>query len=350
MLEIFFPILFYLNDLIDKKDVFLSKKTYLPFENFIKNEELEKNKISLEKKRLISQINLLFFSNNNDLAYNKIKELQKLPETEAYTNYFFAIWESKQENYISAINYLNTCLKYNPNFDPAWNLYGFLQSKAGNLELALDAFKKATSLEPYHPVYRYNLARIYWLLNNDKEALREIDKLIELRDNFPEAYYLKGMILEKSNIEESLNQYHQALIRNFNHEEFLIRFFNLSLKHNKTEYLTILIEKTQNLLNQEIMILRFQTFLQYGEYKNSLYEFYKIILHSLNTQKDLESHYTTLLKAQILNCYYKKDIYNFLLKNKTNLSEYKTKFIETILGYSCNKPLNEKDPLVNPAL
>lgn len=350
ILEIFFPILFYLNDLIDKKDLFLSKNSYILYDNFIKAEDLEKTKINLEKKRLIAQINLLFFINSNDLAYNKIKELQKLPGTESYTSYFLAIWESKQENHINAINYLNICLQLNPNFDPAWNLYGFLQSKAGNLEIALDAFKKATSLEPYHPVYRYNLARIYWLLNNEKESLKEIEKSIELRDNFPEAYYLKAIILEKINIEESLNHYNQALLRNFDNDEFLIRFFNLSIKYNRTDYLKTLIEKTNSNLNQEIMILRLQIFLQYGENKKSLNEFYKIILNSLNTQKDLENHYSTLSKAQILNCYYKKNINDFLLKNKANLNDYKIKFIETILSYSCNKPLNEKDPLVNPAL
>lgn len=350
ILEIFFPIFFYLNNLMDKKDLFSSKNTFILYDNFIKSEDLEKTKINLEKKRLIAQINFLFFINSNEVAYSKIKELQQLPDTEPYTNYFLAIWESKRENNINAINYLQTCLKYNPNFDPAWNLYGYLQSKAGNLEFALEAFKKATILEPYHPIYRYNLARIYWLLNQEKEALKEIEMLMELRDNFPEAYYLKAMILEKTNMEESFIYYNQALLRNFNNEEFLIRFFNLSIQYNRTDYLKTLLEKTHTNSNQEIMILRFKVFLQYGEYKNALNEFYKIMLNSLNTQKDFEHHFSTLTQAQILNCYFKIDLYNFLQNNKTKLSDYKIKFIETLVGYTCTKPLNEKDPLVNPAL
>ena len=346
ILEIFFPLLFYLNNLQNEKELYQNKKTF----ELYNPQELETTEKHFQIKSLVSDITLLFFIGKDKEAYNKTQELAKYKESESYYNYFLAVWESKQENYLKAQILLSKSLNLNPELDTAWNLLGYLQSLAGNYSDAVESFKKAISLYPYHPVYRYNLARTYWLLQKNELALNEINLCITLRDNFPEAYYLKGLLLENSNPEESINNYNEALERNFTDEDFIHRFLLLSIKYNKKEYILKILQATDNINNQNLNLLRFDLFIQYGELNKAFTEFSKIMLNGFFTIEEFQNHQKILEKAYIFSCNYKKELQSFLQKNYKNFQEYKIKFIENILIQPCKAPPIAKDPLINPAL
>jgi tetratricopeptide (TPR) repeat protein len=346
ILEIFFPLLFYLNTLQNQKELYQNKKTF----EFYNPQELETTEKQLQIKGLVSDITQMYFLGKDKEAYNKTQELAKYKEAESYYNYFLAVWESKQENHLKAQVLLSQALNLNPELDPAWNLLGYLQSLAGDYTNAVESFKKAISLYPYHPIYRYNLARTYWLLQKNDLALTEINTCINLRDNFPDAYYLKGLLIENSNPEEAIKNYNEALERNFTEEDFIKRFLSLSIKHNKKESILKILKATDNVNNQELNLIRFELFVQYGEINKAFTEFSKIMLNGFFTTEEFRNHQKILEKAYIFSCNYKKELQSFLQKNYKNLQEYKIKLIENILTQPCKTPPKAKDPLINPAL
>ncbi|GIX43184.1 MAG: hypothetical protein KatS3mg129_2917 [Leptospiraceae bacterium] len=350
ILDILLPLLIYLNEIQYNKQLYQIPRTFFLFDNSISKEELDNIEKELQIKHFISEINLLFFIGKDKEAYTKTQELKEYKEAEAYYNYFLAVWESKQGNNLKAQIYLSKALSLNQEIDPAWNLMGYLQSLAGDFQNALISFKKAIELEPYHPVYRYNLARTYWILKQNDLALKEIDQCIKLRDNFPEAYYLKGMILENSNPEEALIYYNKALERHFLVDEFLIKFFHLAIQYNKKDYILKLLEKTQNTQNQELMLLRFYIFLEYGEYNKALKELFTLLSNGLSTEEEFNKHLEILKKAEKFNCNSKKEIQLFVENNKKKLSEFKVQFLRDIISSTCKSPVDLKDPLINPAL
>lgn len=349
-LDIILPLILHLNDLKIDKNIYKNSKKFVLFDSYISKEELSSIEKEIYIKSLVSDITNLFFNNQDKEAYQKVQELLQFKEAEFFYYYFLAVWESKQENNLKAQIFIEKSLQINPELDSAWNLYGYLQSLSGNYKKAIESFSKAIELEPYHPVYRFNLARTYWLLKDKENALKEIDICIKLRDNFPDAYYLKGLILENSHLEEALNNYNLALERNFNEDEFYKKFLTLALKNNHRNYLLKILNKTNGTLNQELLIMRFEIFLQYGEYNKAISELFKILQNILKTKEEFEQYTDTLNKASILNCYYKKDIETFIKNNRKNLSEYKIQFLEKIISQKCSIPVKLKDPLINPAL
>jgi len=114
----------------------------------------------------------------------------------------------------------------------AKNHYLFYQITLDPLELkvALDALEKARLIAPSDPKIPYSLAIFYSLLadeakkNNEKLkynrlSLIEIDKSIDLKNNYRDGYFLKGQILKKTSRFEEAKKVFNFILHNLNPDD-----------------------------------------------------------------------------------------------------------------------------------
>ncbi len=184
---------------------------------------------------------------------NKIKEAQKLYKKLTAHNknnfqLFFLLGTSflQTKNYSEAINYLESSIKINPNFEDAYNNVGIALAEKKNYQKAIYNYDKALKLKPnfFHAllnkgialknIHQYenaikflNLAKdidpkkpeIYNTLGNvfkeqayyDK-AIKSYDMAIKISSDYADAYNNKGIVLNlMEKYEESFQNYKMAL-------------------------------------------------------------------------------------------------------------------------------------------
>lgn len=174
--------------------------------------------------------------------------LQKQQENDPRYQYNMGLFYLNNGNPDQAIQFFNKSLKLNPNSFLTYNGLGLAYLMKHELEKARDYFQKTLTLNPKFseahnylgtvyqemglldeaekeyrtaiadPDYKskelpyYNLARLYLLKNELKEALFYIDQALELNKTLVMAYNLKGLILEKQEkIPEAIDNYLQGL-------------------------------------------------------------------------------------------------------------------------------------------
>ncbi len=349
IIQILLPFWLYLDTIFKDIEIYNSL-TYIPFEDLILKEEMLKINKNLEIKNTIADLTLSFFMNQTLPKQESLLLLSEEESARSFLLYFLAIQEIRKENFIKARSLLEESLKLNSNFDYAWNLLGYLQSNSNNFKEAEISFKKAVTLYPNHPIYRFNLSKTYFNLGKIQDALKEIDVSIRLKENYPEAYFLKGMILEEINKEEALKNYQIALEMGLDKDSFLIQFLNLAFQLNSTTLISQIIEKLQNKKKDiEILLLLLKIHLNYGEYNKAYQIFEEILLlpsgiYELN-KEEIENQYEQL---KILNCKQGMKLQNFFLKNQNRLEKYKMDFVKKILNFNCKIHINVKDPIVSP--
>jgi Tfp pilus assembly protein PilF len=122
---------------------------------------------------------------------------------------------SMKGNFEEAINKYQACLKINPNLADAHNFLGTAYEQRGLLDKAEQEFRIAIADANYKSkeLPYYNLAGLYIEKNKLDEALVYAEKALEIKNNYPMGYNLKGMILEKlSRYKEAIESYEKALV------------------------------------------------------------------------------------------------------------------------------------------
>jgi len=122
---------------------------------------------------------------------------------------------SMKGNFEEAIKKYQACLKVNPNYAEAHNFLGTAYQQRGLLDKAEQEFRIAIADANYRSkeLPYYNLAGLYVEKTKLEEALVYVEKAIEIKNNFPMGYNLKGMILEKlSRYKEAIESYEKALV------------------------------------------------------------------------------------------------------------------------------------------
>ncbi|EHQ08073.1 tetratricopeptide repeat protein [Leptonema illini] len=232
---------------------------------------LEKANQRLKIRDLTSAITREFFLKNFRKGEALLTELKALNPTNGIDLYFQSILEFEKGNFATSIFMLEECLKKNNELDPAWNMLGYLYSRSGDQERALKAFEKAIAFEPYHPVYRYNHARALWLTGSFSAALDETKRVLDLRDNMPEAYFLAGLILEDMKREkEALPYYRLAEERGLSEDDFYVHYFRLGLKLDSSADLLRLLEKTRQSKNPDLIRMQATIRMNAGEFQRAL--------------------------------------------------------------------------------
>lgn len=249
---------------------------------------LEKAGQRLKIRDLTSAITREFFLKNFRRGEALLAELKALQPANGIDLYFEAILEYEKGNYATAIFKLEDCLKKNEALDPAWNMLGYLYSRSGAQDRALTAFERAIALEPYHPVYRYNHARALWLTGSYSDALKETKRVLELRDNMPEAYFLAGLILEDMGRHgEALPYYRQAEERGLAEDDFYVHYFRLGLKLRSSTDLLHLLETTRHSTNPDIIRMQAMVRMQAGEFQRALDFNLRLLNHGHYIEEDL---------------------------------------------------------------
>lgn len=105
----------------------------------------------------------------------------------------------KKGNIDESVKYFTECLKINPALTEAKNNLGIAYQELGLLDKAEKFFTAASLDTQYssreHPFY--NLARLYFIQNKLQEALFQIQKSLEIKQNFFLALNQEGMIFSK---------------------------------------------------------------------------------------------------------------------------------------------------------
>lgn len=70
----------------------------------------------------------------------------------------------------------------------------FFNGGAHNLGKAVQSYNRALELSPSHPFAHYQYARAEFLRGNFATALEHIEKQIEINPDFPNAWYVRGLI------------------------------------------------------------------------------------------------------------------------------------------------------------
>jgi Tfp pilus assembly protein PilF len=163
------------------------------------------------------QYNLgLFYLNNNDpdRAITHLNRAISL-EPRHYLAYnalglALAIKGQLQE----ALKAYSRCLEINPAFSEARNNLGSLYQEMGYLDKAEEEFRKALSDPGYQTkeLPAYNLARLYFLKEEDEEALALVNNALRFNSRLAMAHNLKGLILQRLNrLTEAIESFNQAV-------------------------------------------------------------------------------------------------------------------------------------------
>ena len=111
-----------------------------------------------------------------------------------------------------ALDSFRATLKLNPLSKIAWNNSGVICQQIGMLDLAGKYFQKALELEENDPVSVRNLAFLKLNTGNYNEGFQLCEKLMVLVPDNPVGYYLKGLLLMKTeNLMEALENLDKSL-------------------------------------------------------------------------------------------------------------------------------------------
>lgn len=115
-----------------------------------------------------------------------------------YHTYFGKDWEMAEYAFERA-NSLNPNLAYN-HYHRSWYLYLF-----GRIDEAIKEHKLAQELDPFTPMHTAWLADLYRAAGRYEEGLIEIDKVVDMEDNYAMGMYVKGRIfIDQGKVEEGL--------------------------------------------------------------------------------------------------------------------------------------------------
>lgn len=70
----------------------------------------------------------------------------------------------------------------------------FFNGGAYNLEKAAESYKRALEISPSHPFAHYQYARAEFLRGRLAAALEQVEKQMEVNPDFPNAWYVRGLI------------------------------------------------------------------------------------------------------------------------------------------------------------
>ena len=107
----------------------------------------------------------------------------------------------------------STLIKQYNNSLVLWSLLGVSAAQIGKLDKAVDAFKKALSIQPNNADAYYNLGNVLHKQGKLEEAVEAYKKLISIKPDNAEAYLNIGNVLhEQGKLEEAVSNYNKAIL------------------------------------------------------------------------------------------------------------------------------------------
>ena len=188
------------------KDISLSKNAQKKTQGKLPKKTLdfeflprEQKKIARELKLYYLTSQLLWYTQTGQVRLLRplFKELKKKFPASAESSYFQALGDYARGKQAQAIAAVVQALEKKPAFARAWNLKGLLLSNAEQNVQALLCFQKASTINPYHQNYVYNLGLAFYKLGQYSKAMGSSKRALELKINYASPHYLQALIYRK---------------------------------------------------------------------------------------------------------------------------------------------------------
>lgn len=127
-------------------------------------------------------------------ADDKQSEKSFSENTKALNLYSKGIDESQNGNLEKAIDCFKKAVKLDPQFAFAWDNLGICYRKLNKYDEALDAYKKSLAIDPMGAMPLQNIAIVYQYKKEYQNAIDSYQKLAEIDKSNPEIYYGIGQI------------------------------------------------------------------------------------------------------------------------------------------------------------
>lgn len=258
-------------------------------------------------------------------------------------HYFLALDYYKKNNKAEALLELIQSLEIDPEFDLALNMMGLIYMEAGRYEEALEKFKKTTELNIYNPTYNYNYANALFVSGNFSEALKYADRVIELKSNVKEAFYLKGLLLLKAkNYVSAKEAFTSAHTNGLDTDDFIAVYLDTALNTKDEKIILELYRRISKLSEPKFVRLKARVQMKTGDYLAAAKQ-YSILFKSNEVDiEDKKNYLSSLIKSGNQNYDLKSFSVNeeeleVLKKIEKEISKEKTK------SYP-----NATDPMLNP--
>ncbi|MCD4658058.1 MAG: protein kinase [Planctomycetes bacterium] len=119
-----------------------------------------------------------------------------------------------------ALNYLNSAVKFAPDYEYAYNHRGIIYTRRNEFKRALANFDKAIELNPIVAVFFINRGNLLRRLNRIDAAFSDYSTALSLDPTLDKAYCNRGGIyLSKKNFTEALEDFENALLQNPRNED-----------------------------------------------------------------------------------------------------------------------------------
>ena len=138
----------------------------------------------------------------------KISKVQEPPK--AQINELVNLYSQGQ--LAQTLNQANTLIKQFPNSANLFNIQGAVLRALGQLDLSVDAYKKALAIKPDYTEAYNNMGVTLKEQGKLEEAIEACNKALSLKPDYAEAYYNMGNALrDQGKLEEAIEAYNKAL-------------------------------------------------------------------------------------------------------------------------------------------
>lgn len=155
---------------------------------------------------------ILLYTKNFEASINYFRKIIELkPDNwDAYLHLGLAY--EGLDNYEQAIFYLKRAVAVNQFLAEAYWIMGRIYLKIGNYGLAMKNYEKSVEIAPNNTRYLNSLAKLYFTLDKNAQAIRTLQLAIDNNPNSKWSYYYLGQCLEKEyQFDIAIEQYEKAI-------------------------------------------------------------------------------------------------------------------------------------------
>jgi tetratricopeptide (TPR) repeat protein len=134
------------------------------------------------------------FMNQWDEAIRDAKKAVALAPGDSYGNANLAFMYLLQNDTVAALKYYEKTVSINPRYSEAQYNLGWLYQSQGQMEKAMDAYKTAIKYNPRLAMAHNNLGYCYWRFDKTDAAASEFLLAVQLDKNLAEAHYNLGIV------------------------------------------------------------------------------------------------------------------------------------------------------------
>lgn len=145
---------------------------------------------------------------------SSVKSTLEAAETDPFINYNKGVMLFKKKEFSMAAGYLSRAVQLEPTNGAYWNVYGLSLAQMGELDAAIDAFRKALEAEPDLTDIHNNLGMVYTEKKDYDKALEEYGLVLQDKTypnpEFP--YFNIGLLkLKQGKEEEAMVAFEQVV-------------------------------------------------------------------------------------------------------------------------------------------